>query len=188
MSDQLIKPQEAQVLELILMRHYKVKIKHKGKLNSREYDKYCNDYNDMGIYEQKPPLLPNYRLYSSNMTRAQQTARLATKREPEILDGVYELTFRSFKDSVKDLPFWYWELRARMQWFFNDKRQNELRKDTHKRLEDALELLIERDEDCIVVMHSFVMRIFSAILVKRGFKGKRVLMAKNGECFKFILP
>lgn len=170
-------------MNVILIRHYKVNIEKKSGLNSDEYNQYCEDYNIRDIIEQVPPELPQYRLYSSKMSRAKKTAELATGRIPEVLEGVYEPTFKSYKDTEKNLPFWFWELMARLQWFFNNKRQKEIKKDTYYRLSEAADKIINRNEDCIIVMHSFVMRIFSRILIKRGFKGKKIMMAKNGESY-----
>ncbi len=170
-------------LNIILVRHYKVDIGHSKKVDSKTYDRYCNEYNERDVIDQLPPELPKYKLYASTMSRAQTTAKLATGREPEILEGVYEPTFRSYKNSSKKIPFWFWETRARIQWLFNNKRQDEIRFDTYRRLEASSDKIIERGEDCIIVMHSFVMRIFSRILIKKGFKGKKIMMAKNGESY-----
>ncbi len=172
-------------MKIILVRHYKVDIKKLSSLTSDEYDKYCTDYNDSPIINQVPPKLPNFRLYSSNMSRAKETARLATGREPELLKGVYEVTFRSHKKTNKKLKFNYFELMARLQWFFNNSRQSETRSMTLARLEKAANLLINRNENCIVVMHSFVMRILSRLLIKKGFKGKKIYLPKNGQAFLF---
>lgn len=172
-------------MKLILMRHYKVLLPKEKYMDSATYDKWCIDYNTAPIKNMTVPKLPEYRLYASSMQRAKETAYLATGRRPEELDGVYELTFNSFMDTKKKLPFWLWELMARLQWLFNSKRQKETRTMTMKRLKPPLALMIERDEDAIIVMHSFVMRIFSRLLIKSGFKGKKILMSKNGACYEY---
>lgn len=172
-------------MKLILMRHYKVLIAKDKYMDSATYDKYCRDYNSSPIKDMVVPGLPEYRLYASSMERAKETARLATGREPEELEGVYELTFNSFMDTKKKLPFWLWELMARLQWLFNSKRQKEVRSMTMERLMKARKTLIEREEDAIVVMHSFVMRIFCRLLIKSGFKGTRILMSKNGNWYVY---
>lgn len=167
------------------MRHYKVLLDKEKYMDSKTYDKYCTDYNMAPIKNMRAPALPYYRLYASAMQRAKETAFLATSRQPEELDNVYEVTFNSFTDTDKKLPFWLWELFARLQWLFNCKRQKEIRNMTMARLKSAAAVLIERDEDAIVVMHSFVMRIFCRLLIKRGFKGKKIYMSKNGMCFEY---
>lgn len=172
-------------LKLILMRHYKVLLAKDKYMDSATYDKWCKDYNTAPIKNMKVPELPKYRLYASSMQRAKETAYLATGRQPEELEGVFELTFNSFMDTKKKLPFWLWELMARLQWLLNSTRQKETRNMTVKRLKAARAVILERNEDAIIVMHSFVMRIFSRLLIKSGFKGKKILMSKNGACYEY---
>ncbi len=165
------------------MRHYKVDLTHNKYVDSYEYQKNCLLYNDRPVFNQPPPLLPNYRLYSSCMRRAKETARYATGREPEVLKGVYELTFNSHKDDKKKRHFNYWELMSRIQWLTGNRRQNEVKDDTVERLNLAIDTLEDRDEDAIVVMHAFVMRIMSRLLIKRGYKGEKVYLPKNGQIY-----
>ncbi len=172
-------------LKIILVRHYKVDIKHKSWLSSDEYTRYCNDYNTSPIIDQKPPILPNYKLYSSYMQRAKETARLATKRESVVLDGVHEVTFNGFLKGDRKLPFLLWEVLARIQWFMNSSKQKESLKMTKERISKAIDFLVKDNTDCIVVMHSIAIKVMSRELIKRGFKGKKVNYIKNGEAVIF---
>ncbi len=167
------------------MRHYKVDIEHADYVDSYEYQRNCLLYNERPVINQPPPLLPEYRLYSSSMRRAKETARYATGREPEILKGVYEVTFNSHKDDRRKRKFNYWEAMARVQWFMGNRRQYEVKRDTEERLSLAVDELEKKGEDAIVVMHGFVMRIMSRMLIKRGFKGQKVYMAKNGQVYEY---
>ncbi len=180
-----VKKNEVNVLKIILMRHYKVDIEHKEYVDSYEYQRSCLLYNERPVINQPPPLLPEYRLYCSSMRRAKETAQYATGREPELLKGVYEVTFNSHRDSKGKRKFNYWEAMARVQWFRGNRRQYEVKSDTVERLSLAADILEERGEDAIVVMHGFVMRILSRILIKRGFKGPKVYMAKNGQIYEY---
>ncbi len=172
-------------MKIILVRHYKVDIKHKHWLNSKEYSDYCNNYNVSPIIDQEPPVLPEYKLYSSYMQRAKQTAKLITGRQAEELKGVYEVSFNGFLKSNIKLPFWLWELLARIQWYTNNPKQKEIIKMTRARLDKASNFLIKEDTDCIVVMHSIAMKVLSRILLAKGFKGKKINYVKNGAAVLF---
>lgn len=172
-------------MEIILMRHYKVGLKFKKNYNSEDFDCDAMLYNQTPVLDQKGPELPLYRLYASSMPRAQQTAELAFRRQFEILEGVQEVTMRSYCDTGRHHPKWWWELMGRIQWRFNHKRPHETYRETMDRLEKALMVLIERDEDAIVVMHGLAMRYMVKILRKYGFSGPTILHAKNGECFTY---
>ncbi len=154
-------------------------------MTGEEYCNYCNLYNEKPVIDQKAPQLPNIKLYSSYMSRAKETARLATGRHPEVLDNVYELTFNSYKDHTKPKNFYFLEFMARMQWLLNNRRQKEVREDTVKRINKAIDELEQKNEDAIIVMHSFVMKVMSRLLKKRGYHGKRLYVIKNGEAFTY---
>ncbi len=172
-------------MKIILVRHYKVNINHDSWLDSDAYSKYCTDYNISPIIDQEPPQLPDLKLYSSYMQRAIQTAKLATGKDSEILDNVYEVTFNGFLKSKIKLPFLIWELIARVQWFFNIDKQKETKKMTFDRINKASDYLIKQNLNCIVVMHSIAIKVMSRVLISRGFKGKKVYYIKNGEAIVF---
>lgn len=172
-------------MKIILVRHYKVDIKHKAWKTSEEYTEYCNRYNERPVLNQQAPLLPNYRLYASEMQRAKETAKRITGRVPEELPGVYEVTFNGFLKGKTKLPFFIWELSARLQWLINSPNQKESLRATRRRIEAACDLLIERNEDCIVVMHSIAMKVMSRVLLAKGFRGKKIYYVRNGEALLF---
>ncbi|MDO4772220.1 MAG: phosphoglycerate mutase family protein [Bacillota bacterium] len=172
-------------MKIILVRHYKVDITHKAWKTAEEYSEYCNRYNIRPVLDQTPPVLPDYRLYSSSMQRAKDTAFLITGRQAEELEGVYEVTFNGFLKGKRKLPFWLWELLARAQWFLNNPKQKETLRMTRARLEKASDYLIQKNENCIVVMHSIAMKVMSRVLIAKGFKGKKILYVKNGEAVLF---
>ncbi|MCK8061401.1 MULTISPECIES: histidine phosphatase family protein [unclassified Fusibacter] len=172
-------------MEIILMRHYKVDMKYDEKYDSEGFDRACERYNKRPVKDQLAPRLPEYVLYASSMTRAQETARFAFQKEPIILKGVHEVTMKSYKDTKRQLPTWWWELMARVQWRSNMLRPHETYDQTMRRLESGLMELIDRNEDAIVVMHGLAMRYMVKVLRKNGFKGPIILHAKNGQAFRY---
>lgn len=175
-------------MKIILMRHYKVAMHFQRLYTSECFDQAGLEYSHCDVINQMAPSLPQYRLYASTMKRAQQTAQLAFKRPFEILEGVHEVTIKSYKDTLKPLPLWWWELMGRIQWRFNHKRPYEPYQVTMDRLEGALSRVIANGDDAIIVMHGLVMRYMVKHLRARGFKGPRILHAKNGQCFIYERP
>ncbi len=168
------------------MRHYKVKKKYHEQSDSSLFDRDSIEYNIADVELQEPIKLQTCKLYASDMKRAQLTARHAFGQEPEILNGVYEITMKSYKNTTKRKKTYYWEVRARLEWMFNRQSQYESKKDTYQRLNQALDLLEQRGEDATIVMHGMVMRHLSKILLKRGYSGTVAWRAENGECFQYV--
>ncbi len=173
-------------MKIVLMRHYKVAFDYASSYTGSEFDAASIGYNTRDVYDQSPPVLTTEKLYASDMHRAQMTARLAFKREPEVLGGVYEVTMKRYTDSPKVMPRWWWEFMARVHFRLKKHTQYEHIGDVHKRLNRAIDVLEQRGEDATVVMHGMAMRHMSGILKKRGYKGSRAFKAKNGECFTYI--
>jgi broad specificity phosphatase PhoE len=172
-------------MELILMRHYKVDMVYEKSYDSKGFDEASIKYNQREVFDQIAPILPKYALYASQMSRAQQTAKLAFNKEPMILEGVHEVTMKSYKDTSKRYRTWWWELMARLQWRRNHTRPYETYNETMDRLERGLLQLIEKDESAIIVMHGLAMRYMVKVLKKHGFSGPRIIHAKNGQTFKY---
>lgn len=172
-------------MEIILMRHFKVAMKYERVYNSEGFDRASLTYNERPVYDQPSAFLPPYTLYASTMGRAQETARLAFDRPFKVLEGVEEVTMRSFVDTSLRLPRWLWELMARLQWRRGHSRPYETYTQTILRLERALGKLEAQEEDAIVVMHGLAMRSMAKILKKHGFKGPRIIHAKNGASYRY---
>lgn len=172
-------------MQIILMRHYKVSMKYAKFYDSDGFDDASYLYNERPVIDQPSEFLPPYKVYASPMPRARQTAGLAFDRPHTVLEGVQEVTMRSFMDTKLKLPTWFWELMARIQWRFGHVRPYERYEETMKRLDQALGFLEAQGEDAIVVMHGLAMRYMVKVLRRRGFKGPIILHAKNGACYRY---
>ncbi len=172
-------------MEIILMRHYKVNVQFEKRYNSITFDSACDMYNQGNVIPQKAPQLPDYVVYASPMLRARQTAKLAFGIEPINLDGVEEVTMRSFIDTRWQFPRWVWELMGRLQWRFQSERPLEKHIQTMQRLDRAIETLEATSKSSIIVMHGLAMRYMVKVLRSRGFSGPTIIHAKNGACYHY---
>lgn len=172
-------------MKIVLMRHYKVKMTFQSHYDSAGFTRDELQYNECDVYDQGKRQLTTDVLYASSMQRAQQTARLAFAKEATTLDGVHEVTFKSHKNTTKKLPLKWWNTMARLHWLFNCNSQYETRKQTVKRLNQALDSLEARGEDATVVMHGFTMRVMAILLKRRGYKGPLIIYAKNGMSYHY---
>ncbi len=172
-------------MKIYLMRHYKVKMKFQSRYNSTDYMKDSIEYNLRDVYEGAPSAPVEGRLYASTMKRAIQTAEMAFNKTPEILEGIHEVTMKNYRQSDRSKSVNWWETMARVHWFFNNKSQYETRDETFERLTKALDLLEQRGEDATLVMHGHAMRCMAYLLKKRGYRGRYVFNAKNGEVYRY---
>ena len=118
--------------------------------------------------------------YSSDLKRAVYTARtvygdniIKTKllREVEIIP--------SLKTNVK-LPFLFWTILGRFEWYFCHKHVDE------KRAYDFIcSILNEDGKNVLIVSHGAIMWYLRKALLLKGFKGPRFGKAKNGYLYVF---
>ena len=80
-----------------------------------------------------------------------------------------EVPKRSYKDTNRKASKAIWTARSRIQWYLNNSRQPETRKDTVRRAEELVDLLEERGEDCVLISHEFFLYTLKSVLKNRGF-------------------
>ncbi len=167
------------------MRHYKVKMTFQKRYDSAGYMRDSILYNLCDVHDGAPSAAVEGRLYASDMRRAIETAQLAFGKAPEILPGIFEVTMKNYKQSSATKPLIWWEFMARLHWFLNKNTQYETRDETFARLSSALDLLEARAEDATLVMHGHAMRYMGYLLKKRGYRGKYVINASNGQVYRY---
>lgn len=141
------------------------------KCDSIEFDRLWKQYDYTAIVDKgiEAINLECSKIYISNLYRSLETAkRLFPDREYYEIDGA-EVPLRSYKDSEKLKAVWYWNVRGRLQWLFNNTRQEEIRFDTVKRCIRLIEILESAGEDCAIVSHGFLMKTLVKCLKKRGY-------------------
>lgn len=172
-------------MNVIVIRHGKVDFKWRNRSTSKQFDMDCKAYDEAGIlpFSASIPRNEPGKIYISSLRRSRETAMqifgeknfIATK----LLD---EVPLRSSVATKVKLPLLYWNLSGRLQWLFQNARQQECRKDTFSRAERFVKMLLRKEEDCIVITHGFFMHTLITVLKKNGFYISRIkLKYANGE-------
>ena len=110
-------------------------------------------------------------VYVGSGKSAGQTAELLFT-DAEIVEEVLldEVPQRSYKDTDKKLPFWYWQFMASMQRFSGNSRQPETTLQANARADRLLDLLESRDQNCILISHPIFIKVLLNRLRKRGYR------------------
>ncbi len=172
-------------MKIYLMRHYKVKMQYARRYDSFGYMRDSIEYNRRDVYPGQPSAPVGGKLYASCMSRAIRTAQLAFGETPQILPGIHEVTMKNYTVTTRQKPLIWWEAMARLHWFCNDASQYETRRETFARLAAALDYVEAQGEDATLVMHGHAMRCMAYLLKKRGYRGKYVVNAKNGQVYSY---
>ena len=172
-------------MQLIFIRHAAVDIELPDICDSERYDQAYTEYDRSGIRSDtgvsevlqtlgspSPGPVP---VYVSSLRRTALTAQLifggsVETHSSSLLD---EIPLRSFADTRIKLPFWLWNILARIQWFFGIKRQPETRRQSIARAERVLDCLTAKGEDCIVISHGYFLFVLFARARRRGYLVKQ---------------
>lgn len=172
-------------MNVVVIRHGKVDYKWRKWSTSEQFDTDCKDYNEAFIipFSVEIPKQESEKIYISSLSRSRETAiQIFGKKNFITTKLIVEVPLHSSVVSKVKLPLLFWNISGRLQWLFNNQRQQERRKDTVYRAEQFIKILLQNEEDCTVVTHGFFMRTLIACLKKKGFSINHTkLKYSNGE-------
>lgn len=168
----------------VIIRHGKVDFPWKKLYSSAQFDKACASYDSAPLLpaEYRVPDVLFSRCYVSTLQRTRDTAfGLFGDIDMTKTPLIDEVPMNSSLDTELRLPLLFWKLSGRLQWLCGSGRQKESRLRTLKRASRFTDLLIKRNEDCVIVSHGFYMHALIYVMKKKGFRiGNRSLFYKNG--------
>jgi len=170
------------------MRHFEVDFKWRNYCNSAEFIIDYNAYNTRPIRAQKTKdFKPNIsRVYLSTMSRTQETYLLLGLENEAIKTNLLnEVPMQPFMNSRIKLPTKLWKIIARLQWYFNHKRQPETRNKTLTRIKQFLDVVEKDNTDCLVIGHGVYFSQMVKVLLDNNYKGNSKRIYKNGEVIMF---
>lgn len=171
-----------------LLRHFKVNCPHKKWMTSKEFWEWTQKYEASQVIKNKVEMYGiNWDIcYSSDLPRAIVTAKevysgkvFKSKLLREVVNAPFIHTQR-----IK-LPFELWHVCGRIAWYFRLKSQPESRKDTKRRINEFLDNIDWTKENILLVFHGFLIYNFQKELRKRGFRGEKVKIVRNGVLYLY---
>ncbi|MBE5967818.1 MAG: histidine phosphatase family protein [Lachnospiraceae bacterium] len=172
-----------------LLRHFKVNCPHKKMMTSREFREWSEKYEVSKVIKKRVEM---YGIkwdvcYVSDMPRAITTAKEVYSGNLMIDKLLREVDNAPFihTERVK-LPFEVWHICGRLAWFFKSKSQPETIDGTRRRINQFLDRIDWSKENILIVCHGWMIFNFQKELRKRGFKGNKLKLVKNGVLYEYI--
>jgi len=180
-------------MRITLARHYTVDFRFQRFGNAAAFN--C----DMGAYDEAGILFPvpaRHRrdwtaCFTSTLNRAIETGRHLFDGPIRSTPLIDEVPMRAFCATNIPLPLFVWAVAARLQWYFQSRRQIEIRRDTIRRAEAFYTRFCVTQpapSRLLVVSHAFFLYVFRKVLHARGFQGPRFLKMKNGQMIDYEGP
>lgn len=128
------------------------------------------------------------RCYASDLPRAVATAKTVFHGQIHLRKELREIPAHVYGQSRLKLPFLLWAILGRAGWFFNTKAHEGANQAVRQRVSAVLDEILQSEEDVLIVSHAALMRNLQLELRRRGFRGPRFGMAKNGRLYLFERP
>lgn len=159
-------------MQIIMIRHSKVYFQWHKWSTSIQFNNDCRMY-DLAPVKPFPAPIPkgDWNLYFvSSSSRSRETAYQIFGDKDYISSSLLdEVPLSASIDTNLKLPLWFWNITGRLQWCFHSSYQKETRKETQKRAQNFVDVLLEKNEDCAIVTHGFFMHSLIAVMEKNGF-------------------
>lgn len=175
-------------MRLGVIRHFRVDCEAKSLMNSEEFREWAERYDLSEVFPKKIDLqgINWQKCFSSDLPRAIITARAAYEEEIETTPDLREVPLSPVFRTKLSLPYPFWTISARIAWFFNHASQEEGRRDTRARIQHFFSELEKCEkENILIVCHRFFIHSLQREIRRRGFRGERIGLAKNGELYFF---
>ncbi len=171
-----------------LIRHFKVSRGYPNKIvSSQELLSWMKEYDISEVEENEVDLggVEWTKCYSSDLPRAQTTARTVYNGEIHLLKELREIQLAPVLPSHARLPLRMHLLFIRAAWLLNHKSQPVSKKDLTKTISDTLDKILISKENVLIVSHGGIMMFLRKELIRRGFRGPQFKIANNGELYVF---
>ena len=173
-------------MKIILIRHFKVDFKWDFAYNSLDYEKACENYNSLKVIKTYLTINSNGIVISSTMIRALETTQLIFNKPPDISsDLLREVPIKPFIKTNLILPTFIWNIIGRIQWRFDSKNQPETYSESRLRVNNFIDTIITKNEDCIIVAHGWIIKLIINRLIKEKFHGLHPTLIRTGFLYEY---
>jgi hypothetical protein len=172
-----------------LLRHFKVNCPHKRLMTSEEFREWSEKYEVSKVIKKKVEM---YGIqwdicYVSDLPRAITTAKEVYSGNLMIDKLLREVDNAPFIHTERlRLPFEIWHICGRLAWYFRSKSQPETITGTKRRIHDFLDHIDWSKDNVLIVFHGFMIYNLQKELRKRGFKGEKLKLVKNGVLYEYV--
>ena len=174
-------------MKIILIRHFKVDFKWDFAYNSLDYEKACENYDSSKVIKADLTIKSNGKVISSTMVRALETTRLIFNKPPDISsDLLREIPIKPFIKTNLILPTFIWNIIGRIQWRFDSKNQPETYTESRLRVDNIIDTIITKNEDCIIIAHGWIIKLIIRRLIKEKFHGLHPTLIRTGFLYEYI--
>ena len=175
-------------MRILLIRHFKVDFRWEKDYNHMEYIEALKNYNNSPVINVRELDFPIEKVYTSSLSRTRETAKYFKGNKTIISTSLID------EIDLQGSSFIYFRLPVRMCHRFallksilNRRTQNETRKETNERANKFLDMIEDKNEDCIVVSHVMFLKVLMKIMEKRGYKAlQEIKPLNNGEVAEYI--
>ncbi|HHT96508.1 MAG TPA: histidine phosphatase family protein [Clostridiales bacterium] len=172
-----------------LVRHFKVICPHKRMMTSDEFIEWSEKYEVSKVLKNKVNMYGvNWDIcYVSDLPRAVTTAKEVYGGNLILSNLLREVWNAPFIKTKKiRLPFELWHIGGRLAWFLKLKSQPETRADTRRRIREFVNDIDWSKDNVLIVFHGFMIYNFQKELRRRGFKGTKLRMVRNGVLYEYV--
>jgi len=169
-----------------LLRHYKVLYTWKGRYTPEAFRRALRGYDEADVIDQHEEVTGYQKVIISSLKRTFQTLQFIRpgddyQRTP-LLD---EVPMGPFTDKRRSYSIHLLNVLGRLQWLLNSGKQPENREESTQRARTFIEEYLKEDHHYLIIGHGLFLRVLSYEMMKRGFRGKRILHFDNGRYFTY---
>lgn len=172
-----------------LMRHTRIPHRQYQWMNSRGFADWSLWYDtcDVTLPSGLQPVSGWDFCYSSDLRRAQKTARAYFTGDIAIHQSLREVPFAPIGNTDIRLPLLAWQALSRLGWRYAHRSQSENRWQTFQRIDTLIDELEKKHtvQKILLVTHGFLMQYLKQRLVQRGYKGHTPLRPVWGKVYTF---
>lgn len=174
-------------MKIGLVRHFKVDIKTNMWMTTASFKQWISAYDEQDVLiDPQVTIEKKYDLYmSSPLHRAIKTGEALVEETILTHEDLREVPLSPILKVNLLLPTLFWVVSSRVAWRVGHKSQVENHKTSLKRINRLIDELLQMDKDILIFSHGYTIKLISQELLKRGFRGPRIIRPRNGGHYQY---
>lgn len=170
-------------MEITFIRHSRVLFTWKNFYDTSSFELACQAYDSSPVLRADKLEIGEQPVYISNLIRTAATAKNLLPDNLSMIktDLLNEIPLKPFINTKLKLPTILWMVLGRLQWYINHSNQPETRKESKKRINKFLDLILNGQQNCIIIGHGLYFAQMVDEMKKRAIVGEGKKRLKNEE-------